>query len=140
MPRKVKGADLAYTAGIVDGEGSIGFVRVEQRKRFQLVVSVTNTNEWLIRWLKFSFGGSIYVERRKGKDKDLWFWQVNARKALEFLKLILPYLKLKRPQAELGIKFTESRPRYLGRHKTEEERAVDEATYIVMRQYNKRGK
>ncbi|GAI54865.1 unnamed protein product, partial [marine sediment metagenome] len=102
-------AILAYTAGIMDGEGCIGLYK-EKAAHYNLGynlivrVQIANTQEWLIRWLQMQFGGYIthqYDER--GNRKPLWQWRIAARKAAEFLKLILPYLYLKRSQAEIAI-------------------------------------
>jgi hypothetical protein len=58
---------------------------------------------------------------------------------VSFLEVILPYLRLKKPQAELAIQFGKARTAR-GKHKTDEQLAVEEAQLMLMRQYNKRGK
>ena len=105
----MKRTELAYIAGIVDGEGYIG-ISADHRKRnpvrpcWRLRVSVTNNNEWLMQYLKFAFGGSVTM-KSGSRVKPCYDWVLNRGKAAEFLKLILPYLRLKRPQAEIAIKF-----------------------------------
>ena len=42
-------AVLAYTAGIVDGEGSIQIAKSNERPNSKIILTVTNTNEWLPR-------------------------------------------------------------------------------------------
>jgi len=136
--------DLAYVAGIVDGEGTICIHqdRAKSGKVYlQLRVDVTNTNEWLIQWLKFALGGHVDVSRRaeRGKNwKPAWRWSVSANQASAFLKLIYPYLRLKKPQAEIAIKFQEQKPNR-GHRSTESERAVAEAQRIVMSSLNEKG-
>lgn len=138
----MKKTDLAYIAGIVDGEGYIRIAKYKEEKnksgyKYQLRIGVNNTNEWLIHWLYFNFGGSIYLqEHRANNRKPLWFWYLASRKAQKFIELILPYLQLKRPQAELALEFTK-RKHYRG--KTDKERAIEEAEHILMRSYNKKG-
>ena len=58
-------------------------------------------------------------------------------KSAEFLKLILPYLLIKREQAELAIMFQDEK--HYG-HISEKEAAIKEAQRILMQTYNKRGK
>lgn len=130
--------DLAYVAGIVDGEGYIG-ISADHRNRYnsnrpcwRLRVSVTNTNEWLMQYLKFSFGGSISIKGGKGNKKPCYDWVLNRGHAAEFLKLILPYLRLKRPQAELAIKF-QSNISKSTRRLTDEQFAIREAEMLLMK-------
>ena len=105
----------------------------------ELSVGVSNTNEWLIRWLYFNYGGSVCKRgRRNDKWKDYWEWKVQTAQALRFLKLIAPFLKIKQPQAKLAIEFGKARKQ--GRRKTEAEIAIEEAQRITMFSYNKKGK
>jgi len=60
----------------------------------------------------------------------MWHWTIACRKAGEFLKTILPYLNLKRPQAEIAIKFQDAKK--FRNSKTDEESAVEVAQRIVM--------
>lgn len=138
--RRPKGNDLAYAAGIIDGEGSIGFRGFGKRdKPFHAIwVRVSNTNEWLVKWLQFNFGGTVRKAKSLPQRKDMWLWTIRTRQALHFLELIVPYLKIKRPQAEIAIQFAKARN--YGRKRTDEEIAVEQAQAILMRQYNKRGK
>jgi len=136
----MKRTDIAYIAGIIDGEGSVclHLTRVGKYFSYRIVLAVGSTDEWLPQWLKFTFGGSIsFSPREASNQKPYWCWMVTANKALEVLKLVHPYLRLKRPQAEIAIKFQESRR---GHSMTEAERAVSEAQRIVMAKLNQRGK
>lgn len=138
----MKKTDLAYIAGIIDGEGTIALCpaqRGNSKPSFQLTVKVSNTNEWLIQWLHFSFGGSCYAKKIYGEnDKQQWEWALWTVRASEFLKLIYPYLRLKKPQAELAIKFQGAR-RGRGHRLTEGEMAVMEAQKFLLTVLNKRG-
>ncbi len=141
---KSKHAILAYTAGIVDGEGSIMILKTSSPSTtrgytYQLKVAVTNTNEWLVQWMKFQHGGGISMQIPKNpKDKNVFHWRVTAKQAYRFLKDIEPYLILKRNQAELALKFQEHRKK--GKTLlTDEENAVYEAQRITMKEYNRKG-
>ncbi|MHC1636323.1 MAG: sigma factor-like helix-turn-helix DNA-binding protein [Candidatus Methanospirareceae archaeon] len=103
---KDKNEIFAYLAGIVDGEGSI---RLHRRRRksigYGLEVVVTNTNRELIDWLYTNFKGYIEKHEREGNHKTTYKWTVRGINAYRLLKKMLPYLIIKKPQAELGIKF-----------------------------------
>jgi len=138
----MKKTDLAYTAGIMDGEGSIGIARRKSKscKRgytLELCVQVTSSDEWLCTWLKFAFGSSL-SHSINSAGNPMWHWILGARKAADFLKLILPYLKLKRPQAELAIKFQNSKKHWGATKKTDEHWAVEEAQRIMLQGMHKR--
>lgn len=134
---------LAYTAGIIDGEGCISIHKSMNRNSYRraIHISVGNTNPWLINWLEFNFGGSSRIYHPKNsKWKDSWQWELSAKQAGEFLEMILPYLKLKRAQAELAIQFQKAKHHPRGKPQDKKEIALEEAQKILMGKMNKRGK
>jgi len=136
---KRKHTVLAYTAGIMDGEGSISIARKPNKKvkrgySLGLVVTVNNTEQWLTEWLKMQYGGVVCLAKRGNKtEKPLWVWRIVAREASEFLKLVLPYLTIRRPHAENAIKFQEYRKLRGKRQATEQQDAVEEAYRILLK-------
>lgn len=134
----MKRTDLAYVAGIVDGEGCIDIHhRIRPGHNYaELVmrVSVTSTDLWLCHMLKMGFGGK--VSERSGLPstrKRTFDWKIERNSAADFLKLILPYMHLKGPQAELAIQFQSQRGQHATRH-SEERRAVAEAQRIMLQE------
>ncbi len=112
MARKPTSAELAYCAGILDGEGTIAITRNPPRKStqhspsFGLIVSVSNTNKALILFLcELWGGGSIISSKPQGNKRAAYRWTIGGRVALAFLKAVLPMLIVKRSEAELGIEF-----------------------------------
>ena len=132
----MKKTDLAYTAGIIDGEGWISLSRnggAKGDKSISLIVGVENTNEWLIRWLYFAFGGNFKAKRiRAPQRQPIWGWSLSAKKALVFLKQVYPYLNIKKPQADIAIKFQEGKTKRQCRRLSEGERAVEEAQRLLL--------
>ena len=64
---------LAYTAGIIDGEGCIFLSHIRRKNgniQYCIRVTVSDTNEWLIHWLHFNFGGHILLKKSAGKGGD----------------------------------------------------------------------
>lgn len=139
----MKKTDLAYVAGIVDGEGSIRIARRKvssqrpnkkgRQSYFLLVVEVGNTQEWLIQWLRLAFGGSIVTNPAHGQRQTFYRWVLQNKAAAAFLFAVLPYLRIKRPEAEIALAF-QARKKYRGcKGMTEEEYALQEAQHILMR-------
>ena len=141
----MKKTDLAYFAGILDGEGSIVIHKNKPQTQrgsinptYVIEVNLTNTNEWIVRQFHFSFGGNVYLNKRKtDKTQNIWVWQISANKALPFLKTLLPYLKLKRGQVEIAIKFQEEKVRKRYRRSDEKDLAIAEATKLLISNLNK---
>lgn len=104
--------DEKWLAGFFDGEGSIGiyarnYDRTKTKKYYVLVVSIAqsgNIGEQIISELEFRYGGSSYCQEKDG-IKPQWKWNISADKASKFLENIMPYLVIKKYEAELGIRF-----------------------------------
>jgi hypothetical protein len=107
--------DFVRLAAYIDGEGSIAIsqdLRVGGRWKSvsqNLCLVISNTNVPFITWLRETFAGSVYfVKYEKCKHlgkKQTMRWQVNDRKAEAILSRCLPYMIIKRPQAEVGLAF-----------------------------------
>lgn len=131
--------DLAYTAGIVDGDGYIGISKTKGKTyhlgyQMSLRVSVANTDELLIRWLHQYYGG--HIRRKKvypNHPRPVWAWTVASQVALVFLENILPYLRVKKTQAKVAIRFQRRKRR--GGHYSDKDKIKiwDEVDYLFMR-------
>lgn len=102
----------AYMAGIMDGEGCfyIGNYSGNRKngdKHFQTVIAVSSTDNSLINWLFEVFGGgkSKYTPRQMAKNcrKQVYRWQATSHRLLHICQIILPYLVIKKRQAEIMI-------------------------------------
>jgi hypothetical protein len=96
-------ARVAYLAGIIDGEGTVYAQKI--RGRFNVRIYVVSTDVRLVRWLEQNFGGLVYHRNSPTHAtwKTKWEWVVDKRETTRILELVLPYLIVKREQAELGI-------------------------------------
>ncbi len=140
---------LAYAAGIMDGEGNIGIVKRQWSKRndkYHLQVRVTMCDREIPEWFQSHFGGGLSIRKRTNLNhRPVYTWQISHRSCIPMLKAILPYLICKKPQVELGIAFQQTK-RFggglrgkIGRPaKTEAEFALEEFRYILMRQLKHR--
>ena len=108
--------DLAYTAGIIDGEGSISIIKTKRNKKncsFSLSVTVANNNEFLMSFLKERYGGTVNSSNRWHRTYQ---WRLCSNQAMAFLMLINNFLFLKREQAILGIQFQQRKNEYTIAH------------------------
>jgi hypothetical protein len=144
----MKDTDLAYIAGLVDGEGYIGFLKKKVQgwnPNHRIRVVITNTDVGIVRWLFDSIPGSTVFFQDHCRKKRIYRWNIQGTKAYEFLRVILPYLRIKKAQAELAIRFIETRTLYVfdktGRKWGEKripetEIAMRENLYLEMKKLN----
>lgn len=116
--------ELAWQAGIIDGEGTITISKQIRKDRaspaFRPFIVVTNTDISLVSPFATMWGGSVYrtVDARTEKKwSDHYDWYCPQGTVVEFLTAIIPYLRGKSKQAKLVIEFMNSAkcfPRYKG--------------------------
>ena len=142
----MKGAVLAWAAGMIDGEGCIGIYHTRTSGYgFVLSVSVGNTEIELLEALRSSFGGGVYAIRKTQANpgwKRAYQWRPGSRKAASFLDAILPYLQSPRKTeaAVLGLEYQSQK--VVGRLPRDVERvhrARQQEYYWEMRRLNLRG-
>ena len=110
----ISSEDIAYLAGLFDGEGSIYFAkRAEKKKKHKgkgyrtsisqrISMEVTMTDESVIRWMHEVLGvGTVVKKPRKGLRKDgtkylmQWKWRCTFRDAYYVCCLLFPYAHTK---------------------------------------------
>lgn len=100
--------DLAYAAGIIEGEGSIRINKPTRQNRGALIVSVSNTDRQIIDWLAERWNGYAKANTAPvGNRKQAYVWTIAARQAAAFIMAIYPYLKTERVlrKADLALTF-----------------------------------
>jgi hypothetical protein len=104
--------DLAYAAGIIDGEGSIVAHVAEGPYGHQTMahVSVPNTNLELVEWFRATFGGKVRpLKNRNKRCKTIYQWMISSKDEIkEFLILVQPYLKVKYEHAKFMLILVEN--------------------------------
>ena len=101
--------DIAWAAGIIDGEGCIW---TRWPKRTNVCVEVKMIHKPTIERLSQLFGGRVSEahKRRRGR-RTQWRWWADTRVAQKVLDATLPFLVTKRMQARCAIGIIESSPR-----------------------------
>ena len=118
----ISSEDIAYIAGLFDGEGSIHFKRTTEKKKkhkgkgyrtsnsLRLSMEITMTDESVLRWLHEVLGvGTLNRKPRKGRRKDgtkylmQYRWRCTFRDAYYVCKLLWPYAHTKLPKIQQVI-------------------------------------
>ena len=116
-------SDIAYIAGLFDGEGSIHIKRgIENKKKhngkpgrrisnsMRISMEITMTDESVLRWLHEVLGvGTLNRKPRKGRRKDgtkylmQYRWRCTFRDAYYVCRLLWPYAHTKLPKIQQVI-------------------------------------
>jgi len=131
---------LEYIAGLFDGEGCIMLSQFSGTNGgyTQLRVNVNMANELIPTELHNQFGGSLMEVKVPLGYKPQLMWRAVGTKAGRFLETLLPYLVIKKKQAELGIEF-QKRRKGLGNWRSNEEIEHDKLSKELMHILNKGG-
>ena len=118
-------SDAAYLAGLFDGEGSVYFKRMKQRKNTLLCKQIHNvtvirmeiamTDKATVKWCHDLFKCGAFGERKvKPGYKRQWRWRVAHRDALYVAKILWPFAQVKLHKIEQIIDHYEPRAQELG--------------------------
>ena len=102
--------DLAYLAGIIDGEGSIGiYARAKGSSNYFLKLMIANTSEPLIKWIRTRFGGAtVFTRYDNPAHRPTWNITIYQQHVADVLRACRPYMVAKADQADLAIDFAEN--------------------------------
>lgn len=102
--------DLAYLAGIIDGEGTIFIQRRMDNGTWTYWsrMQVVNTYKPLIEWIYSTFGGLMYTVNRSKpnrirKTQYQWYTRISLVDVL--IPKVYPYLINKKQHAEIFMEF-----------------------------------
>ena len=122
---------LAYLAGIIDGEGCL-FIQKNNNPKWKshtlrLQCRMQEPAEPVL-LLQKTFSGTINSQLPKhvgyNQNRRMISWVISGTTALEAVRILLPYLLVKKAEAELAIYFCETR-KNLTRGSTEEEKVTE---------------
>ena len=107
----MKKTELAYLAGIIDGDGFISIRPVNNTRKIAIHIGVVSTDLPLLEWIVERFGGYVYhrpAPKKKPHWKTKYEWRLQHQHIVPVLKSIMPYLIIKKEHARLAIKFRET--------------------------------
>jgi hypothetical protein len=141
--------ELAYLAGIIDGEGTICIARGKDsrkvHKHYYYIphMKVCNTDLELMKWIHETFGGRMNNTRHEtDKWHTLYYVRWNLKKAEKVLTAIYPYLRVKKRQATVLLEMIGR----MGTHSfrgvllSDHERNVRAMLYDLMARLNRKGR
>jgi LAGLIDADG endonuclease len=113
--------DLAWAAGIVDGEGCIAICRYQNKRGsrkdyLHAILQIGNTDPRMLVKIQSMFGGKIGTSKVTGlRTRPIYSWRAISSKAADVIKQIRPYLVSKADQADVLLAFQEIFERNQGR-------------------------
>lgn len=99
----MKEVDIAYIAGLTDGEGCLSLhARFKYGSNvYQLQISISNQHIETLQWVQSLFGGNI-----SKKQNGVVQWRpYSVTDQVRFLKTVRPYLRIKARQADLLLAY-----------------------------------
>lgn len=127
--------DVAWAAGFFDGEGYVGVVL-----RGSVSIVVAQTTRVPLDELARHFGGHV-VSRPiyNPRHQPQWEWRVKGPRALSFLRMVRPHLRVKGAIADVGM-VALSRLQKRGQRITPVELVIRHALYLEAKALNRRGR
>lgn len=96
--------ELAYVAGLIDGEGCIHLECSRTTYRPRVSVGMSQPALPLLKELQAEWGGTLYQARiQTAKWAAAWTWHTGGPEAARLLRATQPYLRLKREQAREAL-------------------------------------
>jgi len=102
MPTQLNQTDIAYIAGLFDGEGSVDYARRWEKrtkgkyKVWRIHCEIAMTDKYVLEWIHQVLGfGTLRPKKVPKGKKPQWRWRCSFREALQFAKLIWPHVQVK---------------------------------------------
>lgn len=112
-----KDTELAYLAGLIDGEGTIYIGNHSKNPKngipyYQTLLKVTSTNKIVIDWLKDKFGGwiSTYTPKQTplNSRRQPYSWNITGSEMENLFSLTLQFLIIKKEECKIMLKMRET--------------------------------
>ena len=99
--------DIAYIAGLFDGEGSVSYYQRKEKRKdkkkaynfWMIRCELSMTDQYVVEWMHEVLGVGTVCKRLPTKSwigkKTQWRWRCSHRDALVFAKLLWPYAQVK---------------------------------------------
>ena len=102
----INNLNMAYVAGLFDGEGSIQYKQYMRKRKhnpkayptWSIRIEIAMTDRSVLVWLNEILGvGTVNPRKVKPGKKKQWRWRCSHRQAYFVAKLIWPYVHIKLP-------------------------------------------
>lgn len=139
---KMTSEELAYMAGLIDGEGCLRIAHIGPRKKtYYPMVCIAMTHRETIEWVAQKWkAGSIkrnnHTATNNGAWRVQWVVRIHGMRAQLLCRLLLPYLITKRENAQLIIEFPGDCRRG---GITDDIQKIRRAAFLRMKDLNRRG-
>jgi hypothetical protein len=105
--------ELAYMAGIIDGEGSICIWTRSDYKRntdkyFCVSIHACSTDKILIDWIDLRWPGTRGQWKKTSPGRPMFQWERRGQKAIKVLKAIEPWLLIKKAYVPIAVKMQDT--------------------------------
>ena len=135
--------DMAYLAGIMDGDGSFSIGKLSSNAS-PLYFPLLQCNSWrsFVYMLKNKFGGTLFkgkehVCKDGSKGHALNRWRLRSQKNVQaVLEKLIPFLIIKKERAEFLMEFIKNNPFIRGKVLSNHDIAKREKAYLKMVQFN----
>ncbi len=135
VPQSYKSTDLAYMAGLVDGEGCFFMAKIPKKvgdgyisEHYRGLLKIDNTDKRLLDWIDNTFSGTSSARCRSTSsrkfEREVFTWVATGDRLLDLCEQILPYLVIKKEQCEIMIKFRKTYTNKLGSNKLSDESII----------------
>ena len=118
---------ISYIAGFFDGEGSIYMLHNKKTNQIFLCVNLTNTNKKVLDWINKNLGGKLSLSKDKRAKIQLYRLRWYSQNALSILKVLKPYLQIKKNKCKLAIEFQEKQVKGIKTINFDEQLKIKEA-------------
>lgn len=111
-------AEIAYIAGLFDGEGTVGYYKKTGSGYHLAQAAIANNDPRVMRWLRERLPyGTITCGDAPTSYKG-WQWRIASKKQVKaFLSMIRPFLVIKADQVDLLFSLWDAEQKMRGNHK-----------------------
>jgi hypothetical protein len=133
--------DLAWAAGVFEGEGSIRINTPTKRNFGSLLADMVNTDRQITQVFADAWGGYHREVPSAGERQAFWRWRIAALQAAAFLREIEPFIRTDkyRERIRLGLEFQAQKSSLHAVCRAPEYRLMQRNYYERMAMLNLRG-
>ena len=121
--QKPKASDLIWAAGLFDGEGCLHARRHETKGCVNIHATISMVFQPAVRRIHRLAGCGVFKKNDYGVGRRVqWKWVAVGQQAAGFVRMLLPFLMVKRKEALIFLRIADEQKRRGNRHMTERSR------------------